>query len=127
MRISGSHPGSMQPIAVDMPLAACEIRIESLSDGTTWEKNRLDLSRGDALSFWASGLPENADRHNLRVFLNGRSLAVSYVDAAGGKVRQVNAQIPRGCAAGRATISVSVGTSPAVEAELEIIDSGRTV
>ena len=127
MRISGSHPGSMQQIAVDMPLAECKIRIESVSDGTTWEKNQLDLSRGDAVSLWVSGLPENADCHNVCVSLNGRRLAVSYVEPAGEKARQVNVQLPQGCAAGTATISVSVGTSPVVEIEVEIIVSGRTV
>ena len=127
MRISGSQPGSMQPIAVDMPLPECEIRIENISDGTTWEKNRLDLSRGDVLSFWVSGLPENADCHNLCVYLNGRRSAVPYVEAHRGEARQVNAQLPPGCAAGTATISVSVGTSPVVEAEVEIVVSGRTV
>jgi hypothetical protein len=49
------------------------------------------------------------------------------VEAAGEKARQVNAQLPPGCAAGTATISVSVGTSPVAEAEVKIIASGRTV
>ena len=120
MRIRGSRPGSAQRIAVDVPLVAREIQIQGVSDGTTWAKNQLDLSRGDVLSLWASGLPENADSANLSVRLNGRRLTVTYVEAAEG-VRQINAKVPADFPGGPAAIAVSVGESGTARADLEIV------
>jgi tRNA (mo5U34)-methyltransferase len=126
MRIGTSRPGSAQRIAVDVPLAAAEIQIQGVSDGTTWAKNQLDLSRGDVLSFWASGLPDNADCGNLFVSLDGRRLAVTYVQtleegkADGSGVRQINVKVPKDIPAGRAAISVLLGHSCAAQADIEI-------
>jgi uncharacterized protein (TIGR03437 family) len=126
MRIGGSRPGSAQRIAVDVPLPAAEIQIQGVSDGTTWAKNQLDLSRGDVLSLWASGLPENADCGNLFVILDGRRLPVTYVQtlgegqAAGDGARQINVQVPKDIPLGRAAISVSVGNSGSAQADIEI-------
>jgi uncharacterized protein (TIGR03437 family) len=126
MRIGGSRPGSAQRIAVDVPLAAAEIQIRGVSDGSTWAKNQLDLSRGDVLSFWASGLPENADCGNLFVILDGRRLTVSYVQtleegqATGDGARQINVKVPKDIPVGRAAISVSVGNSGSARADIEI-------
>jgi uncharacterized protein (TIGR03437 family) len=107
-------------------LAAAEIQIQGVSDGTTWAKNQLDLSRGDVLSFWASGLPDNADCGNLFVSLDGRRLAVTYVQtleegrADGSGVRQINVKVPKDIPAGRAAISVLLGNSGAALADIEI-------
>jgi tRNA (mo5U34)-methyltransferase len=121
MRIAGSRPGSAQRIAVDVPLVAGEIQIQGVSDGTTWAKNQLDVSRGDVLSFWVSGLPENVDCNNLCVSLDGRRLTVTYVEAAGVEARQINVTVPKDFPLGRAAISVSVGASSVANAEIEII------
>jgi tRNA (mo5U34)-methyltransferase len=120
IRIGGSRPGSAQRIAVDVPLVAGEIRIQGVSDGTTWAKNQIDLSRGDVLSFWASGLPENIDCGNLSVILDGRRLTVIYVGAAEEEARQINVKVPKECPAGRAVISVSAGNSGTASADIEI-------
>jgi tRNA (mo5U34)-methyltransferase len=128
LRIAGSHPGSAQRIAVDLPLVAGEIQVDGLCDGTTWVKNRLDLSRGHVLSFWAKGLPENVDCGNLRATLDGRRLAVEYIEAAKTEgaedIRQINVSVPKECPVGAATISVSVGNSNVVEAGVEIVSAG---
>ena len=105
---------------MDLPLVAGEIQIDGLCDGTTWEKNRLDLSRGDVLSLWAKGLPENVDCANLRVTSQGRRLTVEYIEG-GESARQVNVGVPKDLRAGPATISVSVGNSNVVELNFEIV------
>jgi tRNA (mo5U34)-methyltransferase len=122
LRIAGSHAGSAQRIAVDVPLAVGELQIEGVGDGTTWVKNQLDLSRGDVLTLWAGGLPENADCGNLNVRLDGRRLPVIYIEAAGGPVRQINVRVPKDCPSGPAAISVTVGTSNAVSLGFEIVE-----
>jgi tRNA (mo5U34)-methyltransferase len=111
MRIGGSRPGSARRIAVDVPLMGGEIQIQGVSDGTTWAHNQLDVSRGDVLSLWASGLPENVDGANLSVSLDGRRLMVTHIAAAGEGARPV----------GTAAISVSVGPSSASVAEVQIV------
>jgi tRNA (mo5U34)-methyltransferase len=126
MRIGGSRPGSAQRIAVDVPLEADEIQIEGVRDATTWAKDQLDVSRGDALSFWVSGLPENVDYNNLRVSSDGWRLLVTYIGAAAEGVRQINVKVPKGLPLGLAAISVSMGQQPlgnAARAGIEIIES----
>jgi tRNA (mo5U34)-methyltransferase len=109
IRVGGSRPGSAQRIAVDVPLEAGEIQIQGVRDGTTWTKGQLDVSRGDVLSFWASGLPENVDCNNLLVSLDGTRLMVTYIEAAGEGARQINAKVPKGFPVGPSAILVSVG------------------
>ncbi len=120
-RIAGSRPGSAQRIAVDVPLTAGEIEIDGLCDGTTWTKGRLDLSRGDVISFWARGLPENVDAANLSVVLDGRRLTVTYIESFRDGARQINVKVPKDHPAGPATVSVSVGNSKVANAEIEIV------
>jgi hypothetical protein len=126
MRIGGSHPGSGQRIAVDVPLAAGELRIEGVSDGTTWEKNKFDQARGDVLSLWTRGLPENADCGNLNVTLDGRRLIVTYLEAPKmdgltEEARQINVKVPRNCPVGAAKVAVAVGNSNVADAGVEIV------
>ena len=119
MRIGKSRPGSAQRIAVDVPLAAREIRILGVRDGTTWAADRLDLWRGCVLAIWADGLPENVDSANLSVTLNGRRLTAIYVEEAEG-ARQINVTVPTDFPGGPATIFVSVGHSVTVRADVEV-------
>jgi tRNA (mo5U34)-methyltransferase len=125
IRVGESLPGMAQRIAVDVPLAPDHIQIEGVSDGTTWLKGRLDLSLGNSVSLWVSGLPENTDCANLCVSLDGRRLPVTYIGAAEGGARQINVQVPDDVPAGPASISVSVGPSAAAGASIEIGDERR--
>ncbi len=126
VRIGGSHPGSAQRIAVDLPLVAGEVRIEGISDGTTWAKNQLDRSSGDVLSLWARGLPENVDCGNLSVTLDGRRLTVTYIEATKDEgeiddARQINVKVPKDCPAGAGRISLGVGNSNVADVGVEIV------
>jgi tRNA (mo5U34)-methyltransferase len=120
LRIGDSGPGSAQRIAVDVPLGTSEIQIQGVSDGTTWEKNQLSLSRGDVLSLWVSGLPENVDRNNLLVRVDGQRLAVTYIEARTDGARQINVKVPSDLPVGSGTISVSVGHSAVACADISI-------
>lgn len=121
LRIAGSRPGSVQRIAVDVPLLAGDLHIEGIGDGTTWAKNQLDRSRGDVLSIWIGGLPENADCSNLSVALDGGRLTVTYIESAQEGARQINVKVPSDCPSGPATIFVSVGNSNVASAPVEIV------
>ncbi len=82
LRIGESRPGSAQRIAVDVPLAAGDVQIEGVSDGTTWAKNQLDLSRGDVFSLWAGAFQRMWTRENLRSDLRGQAFDRHYIEAA---------------------------------------------
>ena len=121
LRVAGSRAGSERRIAVDVPLVAGDVQIHGVSDGTTWAKHQLNLSRGDIFSFWAAGLPENADCNNLKVSFDGRPLSVIYVEASGNGPRQVNVGAPKDLPLGRATIIVSLGSLQVANAGIEIM------
>jgi tRNA (mo5U34)-methyltransferase len=122
MRIGQSRPGSPRRIAVDVPLGdAREIRILGIRDNTTWAANQIDLSRGNALAIWASGLPENVDSANLSVSLDGRRLTVVFIGEAGGHLRQINVTVPPDVPGGPATIFMSAGHSVTARADIEVV------
>ena len=121
LRIDGSLPGAAQRIAVDVPLQTGNLTIQGVCDGTAWAKNQIDLSRGDVLSLWIAGLPENADRSNLRVELAGRRLTVTHIESPGGAARQVNVQVPNDVPVGSHFVKVAIGLAQTGQAAVEII------
>ena len=68
-------------------------------------------------SLWVEGLPENADRHNVGVWIGGMRLAVEYIAATEGeKARQINVRAPLGAKAGDYSLTLTmcgVSSSPA--------------
>lgn len=103
---------SAKPIAVDMPVPESSIHITGACDGATWEPGRLDLRKGSVLSAWIAGLPENADRNNVRVLLGGERLPILFLSPAGipGE-RQVNLQVPADVPRGGMELEIQVGPS----------------
>ena len=100
-------------IAVAVPLPDAIPVIEAVRDAATWKIGELDLSKGDALAIWASGLPENADMANVRAFLNGQPCTTLFAGAGDEhSSRQVNVRVPSGTAEGPADLTLRVGASP---------------
>jgi hypothetical protein len=106
-------------IAVDVPLPECAPHIEGVLDGTTWKPDVLDLQYGRGLAIWCSGLPENADRNNVRVFLNGRRCPVEFLAPPGVK-RQINVQVPEIIAPGPAELRLQIGGAFAAPARVRV-------
>lgn len=104
VRLDSGPLSNAKSIAVDLPANAPGLEIAAVSDGTTWNPGVLDLSKGNVLTVWVTGLPENADRANLRVLLGGERLPVLF--AAGG---QVNAQVPDEAPSGRFEVEIEIG------------------
>jgi tRNA (mo5U34)-methyltransferase len=100
-------------IAVDVPLPErIDIRIEGALDGTTWERGVLDLSKGSVLSVWTSGLPENADRANVKVLLGGERLPVTFISPANADAtRQLNIPVPNEVPRGSLELEILLGAS----------------
>jgi len=101
LRFDDSRFGREFRIAVDIPLAVEKIAVKEVFDGVTWTKGEVQAGERAYLSGWIAGLPENADRANVRGFLGNHRLDVDYVgepDAQG--YRQVNAKVPENIATG---------------------------
>lgn len=90
VRTVGSYWSNPVRIAVDLPETAESIEIAAACDSFDWRPGRFSLNHR-FFSLWLRGLPENADRGNVRVELNGRRQQTDFVgprDANG--LRQVN-------------------------------------
>ncbi len=121
VRLRDSRPSNALRIAVDMPLESGPIRIAGVCDGTTWTPNEIDLGRGDALSIWIQGLPENADRNNVRVYLADVRLEVMYIEPAGTNgPRQLNVIARRETQSGVAQLMATVGQQRSNPVEIAI-------
>jgi hypothetical protein len=95
LRFSDSGFGREFRIAVDILPECMQIDVKEIFDGVTWTKGEVRVHERGFLSCWAGGLPENADRANVRALLGNRRLEVTYLgspDAHG--YRQVNAVVP---------------------------------
>jgi tRNA (mo5U34)-methyltransferase len=121
VRVAGSLPSNALPIAIDMPVESGPIELTAVCDAKTFAANRLDLDQGRWLSLWIKGLPENADRNNIRVYLDGRRLKLTHVTRGGAEARQVNAEVPPQIPRGRAQLGVAIADRRSNVADLLIV------
>jgi hypothetical protein len=94
--------------------------IEILTDGKTWERNRIKLGPDACVSIWVRGLPRGS-REEVVVRLDEielPSVFVSELDRTG--LRQVNALVPP-TAAGQVDMSVAVGDLKTPPVRVEIV------
>jgi len=115
-------------IAVDVPERAAVIEITSACDGIDWTPGQFSL-RHRHLSLWVSGLPENADRANVKVELNSSGLGpyrggqphkvdfTGPADANG--LRQVNVLADARLTPGRYRVQAEFGGVRSAEFEIE--------
>jgi tRNA (mo5U34)-methyltransferase len=92
LRFADSGFGKTLRIAIDMPVRSEEMELKAVCDGKTWTPAEVTVAERGYLACWVRGLPENADRHNVRVWLEERRLMVDWVgEPEPGGLRQVNA------------------------------------
>ena len=111
LRVNNSPRSNGVAIATDLPVTTDSIAIHSYFDASTWQAGQIDLRAGSALTLWIEGLPQNADRNNVEVYLANQRIPVNFVEPGSTPVpRQVNAILPQTWAAeGDAELWVSVG------------------
>lgn len=111
LRIGDSAASNARLVAVDVPLGKPNLEILGVRDGSSWAPDTIDLRGGDSLAIWVSGLPPNADRHNVRVLLEGRRLDVTYLEEPNkdARSRQVNVRVPRTFSPGPGLLQLKVG------------------
>jgi tRNA (mo5U34)-methyltransferase len=123
MAVRGGPSHTAARIAVDVPLTECAPHIEGVRDGTTWTSNVLDLKSGRGLALWCTGLPENADRNNVRVLLGPVRCPVEFI-AHPAETRQINVQVPEAIEAGPAEVMVQVGECYSEPEIVRVLQSG---
>jgi tRNA (mo5U34)-methyltransferase len=95
LRFSDSRFGNEFRIAVDIPLKAERLELKEVFDGLSWTKGEVKVGERGYLSCWVRGLPDNADRANVRAYLGKRRLEADYVGALNPDgFRQVNVVVP---------------------------------
>jgi tRNA (mo5U34)-methyltransferase len=122
VRIRGSGVSNTKRIAVDLPVDNYRFKIAGVTDGITWRKSELDLARGRIVVVWVKGLPEHADKANVRVLFNGAPMRIEHLES-GPKVVQINAAIPDGAKDGKAQLVIEFGNRRAGPAKLRVMRS----
>ena len=127
LRVRDSAPSNPLRIAVDLPLEIDKLVLKRAADGFTFEPGVIHPGSPRVVSAWVLGLPENADRHNVHVFLDSIELAVEVVTDAADQTSQVNAVLPECVQPGSRQLSVfsegirSPGLSVDVRAHLAAV------
>jgi len=120
IRVRDSIPSTGGRIALDVPIGDAQIEVSGVRDAATWKAQTLDLSQGRFLCLWLTGLPPNADRNNLRIFVDTHEAIISYFALHGEGLRQVNVELPQGIAVGPAILSVGLADIAASSVAIEI-------
>jgi tRNA (mo5U34)-methyltransferase len=119
--LSGSQRSNPKSVAVDVCIPKSPVHIAGVRDGKTWKPKVLDVTQGNVLATWVTGLPENADCANVIAELNGKKAPVAFVSSQRGMaVRQVNIRVPDGVSAGTVRLQVHAGANRSEPVEIEI-------
>lgn len=104
LRLTTTRFSAPLRIAYDMPLVVEALKIAGAADSESWTPNRTT----GKLSLWLEGLPENADRGNVKVWLGDHRAQVLWVGDG-----QVNAAVPAECPAGEYDLRLECGGASA--------------
>jgi len=125
VRRSGSEWSNAARIAVDLPERADSLETVAVCDAFDWTQGSFSL-RHRFFSMWLRGLPENADRANVKVELSGVApgtalrQSVDFVgDADVNGLRQVNVLVDGRIAPGRYRVQAEFGGARSAEIEIE--------
>jgi len=124
VRRAGSEWSNATRIAVDLPERADSIETVAICDAFDFAPSSFSL-RHRFFSMWLRGLPENADRANVKVTLSGagpcpaRRESVDFVGPDNDGVRQVNVLAGPRMAPGRYRVQAEFGGVRSAEFEIE--------
>jgi tRNA (mo5U34)-methyltransferase len=100
LRLGNSRFSNLLRIAYDVPVVVDGLKITGVCDSETWTPDQTNAK----LSCWVEGLPENADRGNVKVRLGDWRAYVLWVGSG-----QVNAAVPEDCPPGDYDVTVECG------------------
>jgi tRNA (mo5U34)-methyltransferase len=97
------------------------IRIAGVTDGKTFESNRVRTGVESCLSVWVSGLPDHANQSEITLRLDGTDLPATFLSASDDRgYRQLNGMLPPRMEPGEYRIAVNHAgaESPTVPVQL---------
>jgi tRNA (mo5U34)-methyltransferase len=110
LRFADSGFSNTVRIAVDLPLKVKGIVCSGVRDGISWKANEVGAAETGYVTCWVEGLPENADRGNVRLFLGDQRLRIDWLaDPDGNGCAQINATVPGDFARGEYPLRVECG------------------
>jgi tRNA (mo5U34)-methyltransferase len=109
LRLTNSRFSNTLRIAYDVPVVVEQLKIIGACDSETWVPDQS----GGRLTCWVEGLPENADRGNVQVYLGEYRAHVLWVGNG-----QINAAIPGDCPPGDYDLVVKCGGKTSARARL---------
>lgn len=119
VRTADSEWSTPVRIAVDLPEIVESLEIASICDAMDWRPGRFSLSHR-FFSLWLRGLPENADRGNVKIELDGRRQRVDFVGVSDEKgLRQVNVLATENTRPGKLQVVAEFGGIRSAQAEIE--------
>jgi tRNA (mo5U34)-methyltransferase len=120
LRIGESSRSNAMRVAVDVPLQATSIEVTGVQDAATYTDDQVDLSQGRHITIWVTPLPENADRNNVHVTINGARVPTTFAQGT-----QVNAELPDDLPASTVELRVSIAEAESRPVALRITRSAR--
>ena len=122
VRTANSRYSNAVSVAVDMPALCEHVTIIQACDANTHQRFELERRDKATLSIWVAGLPDNADRHNVRVRLGRTDLRIEHVAPPQGKdrPRQINAALVEALEAGEVDLTVSLGKAVSAPARIRV-------
>ncbi|MBL8231895.1 MAG: DUF1698 domain-containing protein [Bryobacterales bacterium] len=123
LRTANSRYSNAVKIAVDVPLDVEELKLVGACDGRSWKPGEVQAGEDARMSVWLSGLPENADRANVRVRLGAKRLAIDELlpPEPEADYRQVNVKLPRAFPKGRYDLVVTLGNALAGPLSMRVV------
>jgi tRNA (mo5U34)-methyltransferase len=110
MRLADSDFSNAMQIAVDIPLHVSHLVCTGVCDAGNGNRDEVTVAEIGYLSCWATGLPENSDRHNVRIYLGERRLNIQWLgapDTSG--IIQINAAVPGSFPKGQHLLRIQCG------------------
>jgi len=117
LRTVDSAWGNRVRVAVDLSVEdrqlppgrseASDIHIATVTDGRTWERNLVHDGIHSCISLWVSGLPEDATKMGIAVWLGDREVPAVFLSEADPQgLRQINVMRPSGVPPGDYAVAV---------------------
>lgn len=118
-------------IAIDVPRSdrrssrgavSANIEIAGVTDGKTFELNRVRTGVESCVSVWASGVPEGAAKADVSLRLDGTDLPAVYIsDPDKRGLKQVNAMLPPALEPGEYLIAIQVNGAESRPVPIELV------
>jgi tRNA (mo5U34)-methyltransferase len=102
-----------------------QMRVDLVTDGKNWERYRVRVGNDSCVSLWLSGIPEDCDRRDIRLRLNGTDIPAHFLSPPDREGRyQVNALLPSGLRPGDAVITLAIRGIELPPVSVQLVETG---